>query len=144
MSLPSMTIVGRLTADPELRFTSTGKAVVGFTVAASERRKNKQTDEWEDGDKCFTRCTAWEVVAENIAESLLKGVEVVVIGRSYQREYTTNEGEKRTSFELKVDHIAAEVTKFATVKVTKLARDANREPAMSGAGGASVLDEPPF
>lgn len=150
MALPTVTVLGRLTADPELRFTPSGKAVANFTIAASARRKNQQTNEWEDGEKCFLRCAVWDVQGENVAESLLKGQEVCATGRLYQREYTTNEGEKRTVFEMKIDTIAAAITAFAQVKVNKL----ERVGAASGGGGGSqdswgsaqgsYSDEPPF
>lgn len=148
--LPSVTVSGRLTADPELRFIPSGKAVASFTVAASERRKNKQTEEWEDGDKSFIRCTVWEQIAENVAESLVRGDQVVVIGRLFQREYETREGEKRTSVELKVDTIAATIAKNTSVKVNRAQRgsdaapqgDSNSDPW--GSSSSSVPDEPPF
>lgn len=150
MALPAVTVIGRMTADPELRFTPQGKAVASFTVAASERRKNQQTDQWEDGDKSFLRCSCWEQVAENVAESLTKGLEVIVVGKYFQREYTTSEGVQRTSNELKVDAVGAVVGRQSTVRVNKLARGAHsssdtpRDDPWSSGAAASGPDDPPF
>lgn len=135
MSTPYTVLTGRLTADPELRFTPSGKAVANFTVACSDRKKNDSTNEWEDGDKAFIRCSVWEVTAEHVAESLTKGAEVVVVGNLVQREFDTKEGEKRTVVEMRVKHVAAEITRFASVQVKKLER--------VGAGAASPWDAPP-
>lgn len=143
MSTPYTVIVGRLTADPELRFTSAGKAVANFTIASSDRKKNQQTDEWEDGDKCFLRAAVWETTAENVVESLTKGAEVVAIGRTYQRDYTDKDDNKRTSFELKIDTIAAVIGRANTVKITKLERQFASAGSTTWAA-PSTTDEPPF
>lgn len=100
--------VGNLTAQPELRFTSGGAAVVGFTVACTERRFNKDTQAWEDGDATFMRCSAWRTFAENLSE-LPKGARVFVKGRLKQRSYETREGENRTVFEVQVDACGPDV-----------------------------------
>jgi single-strand DNA-binding protein len=150
--LPQITVRGRLTADPELRFTPSGKAVCNFTIAASERRKNPQTDEWEDGDKCFLRFSFWNEIAENICESLLRGQEVVATGQLYQRDYETKEGEKRIAYEVKGRDIAAAVSRNATVRVSKIERGTTSEPASDDpwgsaappAGDHGFTEEPPF
>lgn len=145
MATPTTIVAGRLTADPELRFTSTGKAVASFTIAASDRRKNEASGEWEDGDKAFIRCSVWEQVAEHVAEGLVKGTEVIAIGNLVQREFETREGDKRSVIELRVKHIAAEITRFATVAVKKLERvGAGSVWDTPPAAAASLLDEPPF
>lgn len=104
--LPKVTAEGRLTADPELRYTNNGIAVASLTVASGERRLNKQTNEWEDGDTTFLRCTVWRELAENVAASLHKGDAVIATGKLRQRSYETKEGEKRTSYEIDADTIA--------------------------------------
>ena len=98
-------MVGNLTADPELRFTQSGAAVASFTVVCSSRRKNQQTDEWEDGDPTFLRCTAWRQMAENIAEGLKRGDRTMVQGILKQRSYETAEGVKRTVLEVTADEV---------------------------------------
>jgi len=126
MSLPTLTGVGRLVADPELRFTSSGKAVCRLRVAFSDRKKDQATGEWRDGDKIFLDVTVWEQEAENIAESLTRGTELVVSGKLRQREFEDREGNKRTSYEL-VFPVLGPTLKYATAKVTKAGRN--------GAGG---------
>ena len=120
-----ITVVGNLTADPELRFTPGGAAVANFTVASTPRSFDKNTNEWKDGEALFLRCTVWRQVAENVAESLFKGSAVIVQGRLKQRSYE-KEGEKRTVYELDVEEVGPSL-KFATAKVTKASR--------SGGGG---------
>lgn len=145
MSTPTTIVQGRLTADPELRFTPSGKAVASFTVAASDRKKNDSTDSWEDGDKAFIRCSVWEQAAENLVESLTKGAEVIVIGQLYMREYTDRDGAKRTSTEMKNVSVAAAITNTATVKVNKLERvAAGARDQWSTPAAGSFTDEPPF
>ena len=122
-----MTVVGNLTADPELRFTPSGAAVAHFTVASTPRKFNAQTNQWEDMDALFMRCNIWRQAAENVAESLTRGSRVVVTGRLRQRSYDTKEGEKRTVVELEVDEIGPSL-KYATAKVNKVSRG-------SGGGG---------
>src|SRR6188508_194442 len=100
-----ITVVGNLTADPELRFTSSGAAVASFTVASTPRTFDKASGEWKDGEALFMRCSIWRQAAENVAESLTRGARVIVSGRLKQRSFETREGEKRTVFELDVDEI---------------------------------------
>jgi single-strand DNA-binding protein len=121
-----ITVVGNLTGDPELRFTPSGAAVASFTVASTPRTLDKATNEWKDGEALFLRCSIWRQAAENVAESLQKGMRVVVQGRLKQRSYETKEGEKRTSYELDVEEIGPSL-KYATAKVNRTQR--------SGAGG---------
>lgn len=121
-----ITVVGNLTADPELRFTPSGAAVANFTVASTPRIFDRQSNEWKDGDALFMRCSIWREAAENVAESLTRGSRVIVQGRLKQRSYETREGEKRTVVELEVDEIGPSL-RYATAKVNK----ANR----SGGGG---------
>ena len=116
-----ITVVGNLTADPELRFTQTGAAVASFTVASTPRAFDKASGEWKDGDALFLRCSIWRQAAENVAESLTKGMRVVVQGRLRQRSYETREGEKRTVVELDVEEVGPSL-KYATAKVTKASR----------------------
>ncbi|WP_284740264.1 single-stranded DNA-binding protein [Amycolatopsis sp. RTGN1] len=119
----TITIIGNLTADPELRFTATGAAVANFTVASTPRTFNRATSEWEDGEALFLRCTIWRQAAENVAESLTRGARVVVQGRLQQRSFETSEGEKRTVLELTVDEIGPSL-RYATTTVTKNAKNA--------------------
>jgi len=122
-----ITVVGNLTADPELRFTPSGAAVANFTVASTPRTFDRQTNEWKDGDALFLRCSVWRQAAENVAESLTRGTRVVVSGRLKQRSFETKEGEKRTVVELDVDEIGPSL-RYATAKVNKTSRG-------SGGGG---------
>ena len=148
-----LTIVGNLTADPELRFTPSGAAVANFTVASTPRQFDRQSNEWKDGDTLFMRCSIWREAAENVAESLIKGTRVIVQGRLVQRSYETREGEKRTVVELQVDEIGASL-RYATAKVTRSAKSSGgtqQSTYSSGSaaadpwGGAAPLDaEPPF
>jgi single-strand DNA-binding protein len=146
----TMTIVGNLTADPELRFTSSGAAVANFTVASTPRMFDKQSGEWRDGEALFLRCNVWRQAAENVAESLTRGARVVVQGRLKQRSFETKEGEKRTVVELDVDEIGPSL-RYATAKVNKIARSAGSAPADDPWGsappsssGSDLTDEPPF
>ncbi len=116
-----LTIVGNLTADPELRFTPSGQAVANFTVASTSRFLDKQTNEWKDGDTVFIRCSVWRQYAENVAESLTKGTRVIVTGRLKVRQYETREGTKGTSVECDVDEVGPAL-KNATAKVNRVAR----------------------
>ena len=117
----TITMIGNLTADPELRFTPNGAAVAKFTVAATPRILNKETNEWKDGDSLFLPCQVWRQAAENAAETLTKGMRVIVVGRLKQRSYETKEGEKRTVYEMEVDEVAPSL-RNATAKVTKSAK----------------------
>ncbi len=103
----TLTITGSLTGDPELRFTGTGTAVVAFTVAASRRVYDQATGQWQDGDTLFLRCSAWRDLADHAAESLTKGMRVIVTGRLKQRSYETSEGDKRTVYEVDADDVRA-------------------------------------
>ena len=98
-----ITVIGNLTADPELRFTPAGAAVANFTVASTPRVFDRNSNEWKDGEALFLRCNIWREAAENVAESLTRGARVIVSGRLKQRSYETREGEKRTVVELEVD-----------------------------------------
>ncbi|SHJ10967.1 single-strand binding protein [Tessaracoccus bendigoensis DSM 12906] len=113
-----ITLIGNLTADPELRFTPNGAAVANFTVASTPRTFDRQTNEWKDGDAMFLNCSVWRQYAENVAESLSKGSRVIVSGRLKSRSYETREGEKRTVFEVDVDEIGPAL-RYATAKVTR-------------------------
>ena len=116
-----ITVVGNLTADPELRFTPSGAAVANFTVASTPRILDRQSGEWKDGEALFMRCNIWREAAENVAESLSRGSRVIVTGRLKQRSYETREGEKRTVVEVEVEEIGPSL-KYATAKVTKASR----------------------
>lgn len=116
-----ITVIGNLTADPELRFTQSGIAVASFTVASTPRTFDRQANEWKDGEALFLRCSIWRDAAENVAESLEKGTRVVVQGRLKQRSYTDREGNNRTSIELDVEEIGPSL-KYATAKPTKVQR----------------------
>lgn len=154
-----ITVVGNLVGDPELRFTPQGHAVASFTVASTPRRYNKDTNEWEDQEALFMRCSLWRQAAENAVESLTRGARVIVTGRIVQRSYETREGEKRTVIEMQVDEVGPSL-KYATAKVNKVARGSSQAgPAGSDAppmddpwgstsapsgGGSGYTDEPPF
>ncbi len=116
-----ITVVGNLTADPELRFTPSGAAVANFTVASTPRTFDRQSNEWKDGDTLFMRCSIWREAAENVAESLTKGTRVIVTGRLVQRSYETREGEKRTVVELQVDEVGPSL-RYASAKLTRTQR----------------------
>lgn len=130
----TLTVVGNLTADPELRFTPSGAAVANFTVASTPRMMDRQTNEWKDGDPLFMRCSIWREAAENVAESLTRGSRVIVTGRLKQRSYETREGEKRTVVELEVDEIGPSL-KYATAKVNKASRSGGGGGGFGGGGG---------
>jgi single-strand DNA-binding protein len=121
-----ITVVGNLVDDPELRFTPSGAAVANFRIASTPRTFDKQSNEWKDGDSLFLSCAVWRQAAENVAESLQKGMRVVVTGRLKSRQYETREGEKRTVFEIDVEEVGPSL-KYATAKVTRASR--------SGGGG---------
>jgi single-strand DNA-binding protein len=126
---PPITLIGNRTADPELRFTPSGAAVANFTVASTPRTFDRQTGEWKDGDPLFLNCSCWRQLAENVAESLTKGMRVVVSGRLRSRSYETRDGEKRTVFEVEIDEIGPSL-RYATAKVT-------RTSSSSSGGGSS-------
>jgi single-strand DNA-binding protein len=133
-----ITVVGNLVEDPELRFTPSGAAVAAFRIASTPSRFNKDTQKWEDGDSLFLRCSVWRQAAENVAESLQRGMRVVVQGRLKQREWETKEGEKRTSYEIDVDEVGPSL-KFATAKVVKTQRGGG---GGGGFGGGQPADDP--
>ncbi len=140
----NVTVVGNLTADPELRFTPSGAAVASFTVASSSRYLDKQSNEWKDADPVFMRCSVWRQYAENVAESLQKGMRVVVQGRLKQRSYETREGEKRTVVEMEVDDVGPAL-RYATAKVTRVARSEGGGGGGGGGGnygGGAAADDP--
>jgi single-strand DNA-binding protein len=128
-----ITVVGNLTADPELRFTPSGAAVANFTVASTPRTFDRQTNEWKDGEALFLRCSVWRQAAENVAESLTRGTRVVVSGRLKQRSFETKEGEKRTVVELDVDEIGPSL-RYATAKVNKTSRGSGGGGGFGGGG----------
>lgn len=140
--LPDITMIGTLTADPEIRYTPAGHAVCNFTVAANERRMDKGTGQWVDGDATFLRCNLWRQPAENVAESLHRGQRVIVTGALKQRSYDTKEGEKRTVYELEVAEVGPSL-KWATVVVTKATKGKSDGWAAAEAA-PPVEDEPPF
>jgi single-strand DNA-binding protein len=129
-----ITLVGNLTADPELRFTPSGAAVANFTVASTPRTFDRQTNEWRDGDAMFINCAVWRQAAENVAESLQKGMRVIVQGRLKSRSYETREGERRTVFEIDVDEIGPAL-KYATAKVSRTSGGGQRGSGGGGGGG---------
>lgn len=162
-----ITVIGNLTDDPELRFTPSGAAVANFTIASTPRTFDRQSNEWKDGHTLFLRCSVWREYAENVAESLTKGMQVIAQGRLTMRPYEDRDGNKRTSTELQVDNIGPTL-RWATARVTRAARsgggggqqpqqqaDQNpwgqQPPPASGGGdpwgpptGGYAPDEPPF
>jgi single-strand DNA-binding protein len=150
----TITVVGNLTADPELRFTPAGAAVANFTVASTPRTYDRQSGEWKDGEALFLRCSIWREAAENVAESLTRGSRVIVSGRLKQRSFETREGEKRTVVEVEVDEIGPSL-RYATAKVNKASRSGTggggggfgsgggaRQPAAQGGGATAGGDDP--
>jgi single-strand DNA-binding protein len=131
----TITVVGNLTADPELRFTPSGAAVANFTVASTPRIYDRQSGEWKDGEALFLRCNIWREAAENVAESLTRGSRVIVTGRLKQRSFETREGEKRTVFEVEVDEIGPSL-RYATAKVNKASRSGGGGGGFGGGGGS--------
>jgi single-strand DNA-binding protein len=115
-----ITVVGNLTADPELRFTPSGAAVANFTVASTPRVFDRQTGEWKDGEALFLRCNIWRQAAENVAESLTRGARVIVQGRLKQRSFETKDGETRTVVELEVDEIGPSLRYAAAASAAAL------------------------
>ena len=155
----TITVVGNLTDDPELRFTPSGAAVAKFRIASTPRTLDRQSGEWKDGEPLFLACNIWRDAAEHVAESLQRGARVIVQGRLRQRSYETREGEKRTVYELEVDEIGPSL-RYATAKVQKMSRSGggaggfgasgggggggggNRQPSSSGGGGGNNFDDP--
>jgi single-strand DNA-binding protein len=165
-----ITLVGNLVDDPELRFTPSGAAVAKFRIASTPRTYDRQSGEWKDGESLFLTCNVWRQAAENVAESLQRGMRVIVQGRLRQRSYETREGEKRTVFEVEVDEVGPSL-KSATARVNKTTRGSGNGGSGGGfgssggnsgggsgggapaddpwavatpAGGGSFSDEPPF
>ena len=127
---PIITLIGNLTGDPELRHVGQGTPVASFTVASTPRTMNKQTQQWEDGEAMFVRCSVWREYGENVANSLQKGTRVIVQGRLQQRSYEHN-GERRTSLELQVDEVGPSL-RYATATVAKTSRNGTQgAPAQS-------------
>lgn len=125
-----ITVIGNLTADPELRYTPSGSAVANFTIASTPRTFDRQTNEWKDGEALFLRCSLWREAAENVAETLAKGMRVITQGRLRARSYDTKEGERRTVMELEVDEIGPSL-RFASAKVVRTQRsggNGNHQP----------------
>ena len=165
----TITIIGNLVNDPELRYTPTGQAVATFRVASTPRFMDRQTNEWKDGDSLFLSCNVWRQAAENVAESLQRGMRVIVSGRLRQRSYETKEGEKRTVYEIEVDEVGPSL-RNASAKVNRSARSgsgsgfgggqsgsggqggygggaggrANDDPWAAEPGDSGFSDEPPF
>ena len=155
----TITMIGNLVDDPELRFTPSGAAVAKFRVASTPRYLDKATNEWKDGESLFLQCQIWRQAAENVAESLTKGMRVILSGRLKQRSYETKEGEKRTAIEVDVEDIGPAL-RNATAKITKSAGGPSGVPGSSagsavvddpwatpvsgGAWGGQPMDEPPF
>jgi single-strand DNA-binding protein len=135
-----VTVVGNLTADPELRYTSSGTAVANFTVAQTSRTFDRVTGEWRDGETLFLRCVVWRELAEHMMESVVKGARMMVVGRLRQRSFAVDEGERRTVFELHADEVGVSL-RYATAKVTK-ATGVQRGGEQQA--GSTADDEPPF
>jgi single-strand DNA-binding protein len=136
-----ITVVGNLVDDPELRFTPSGAAVANFRIASTPRTFDKQSNEWKDGDALFLSCSVWRQAAENVAESLQKGMRVVVQGRLKSRQYETREGEKRTVFEIDVDEVGPSL-KYATAKVTRAQRSGGGGYGGNQGGGGGNQGQP--
>lgn len=152
-----ITVVGNLVADPELRFTPAGAAVANFRIASTPRRFNRQTNQWEDGEAMYLTCNVWRQAAENVAESLTKGMRVIVQGRLRQRSYESREGERRSIFEVEVDEVGPSLS-FATAQVTRASRGGSQggygnqgasqnqqgqAPAQGGFGGQGQMNQNP-
>jgi len=139
-----ITVVGNLVDDPELRFTPSGAAVANFRIASTPRTFDRQTNDWKDGDALFLSCSVWRQAAENVAESLQKGMRVVVQGRLRQRSYETREGEKRTVIELEVDEVGPSL-RYATAKVNRVSRSGGQGGQGGyGGGGSSAPAQDPW
>lgn len=129
-----ITIVGNLVDDPALRFTQSGQAVANFRVASTPRFRDNQSGEWKDGEALFMSCSIWRQAAENVAESLQRGMRVIVNGRLRQRSYETQQGEKRTVYEVEVDEVGPSL-RYASAKVTKTNRSGGGFGGGDGGGG---------
>lgn len=131
-----ITIIGNLTAEPELRFTPSGAAVANFTIASTPRQFDRQSNEWKDGETLFMRCSVWREAAENVAETLQKGMRVIAQGRLKSRSFDTKEGDRRTVMELDVDEIGPSL-RFASAKVNRQSRGGGSSGGFSGGGQPS-------
>ena len=141
-----ITVVGNLVDDPELRFTPSGAAVANFRIASTPRTFDRQTNEWKDGEALFLSCSVWRQAAENVAESLQKGMRVVVQGNLRSRQYETREGEKRTVFEIQVDEVGPSL-RYATAKVTRTQRSGGSSYGggqQGGGQGSAPADNDPW
>jgi single-strand DNA-binding protein len=151
-----ITIAGNLVDEPELRFTPSGQPVARFRIASTPRYKDNATGEWKDGDSLFLTCNVWRQAAENVAETLTKGMRVIVQGRLKQRSYETKEHEKRTVYEVEVDDVGPSL-KNASAKVNRVSRSSgdggqrqdqgsqpSADPWASDSGSGNFTDEPPF
>jgi single-strand DNA-binding protein len=130
-----ITIAGNLVDDPELRFTPAGQPVAKFRIASTPRYLDKSTNEWKDGDSLFLTCNVWRQAAENVAESLQRGMRVIVSGRLRQRSYETKEGEKRTVYEVEVDDVGPSL-RNASAKVNRVARSGSGDAGQRGSAGS--------
>ena len=139
----TITMIGNLVDDPELRFTPSGAAVAKFRVASTPRYLDKTTNEWKDGESLFLQCQIWRQAAENVAESLTKGMRVILSGRLKQRSYETKEGEKRTVFEVEVDEVGPSL-RNATAKVTKTQRAGGTGGGFSAPAAADSFNDDPW
>jgi single-strand DNA-binding protein len=140
----TITVIGNLVNDPELRFSPSGSAVANFTVASTPRAFDKQSNEWKDQETLFLRCSLWREPAENVAESLTKGMRVIVVGKLKQRSYETREGEKRTVIELDVEEIGPSL-RYASAKVTRTQRgqqNGGQQSQSQGGWGGQQQDDP--
>lgn len=129
-----ITVIGNLTADPELRFTPSGSAVANFTIASTPRAFDRQSNEWKDGETLFLRASVWREAAENVAETLTKGTRVIAQGRLKSRSFQTKEGENRTVMELEVDEIGPSL-RYASAKVNRNSRGGGNGGGFGGGGG---------
>ena len=136
-----ITVVGNLTADPELRYTQNGLAVANFTIASTPRAFDRQSNEWKDGEALFLRASVWREFAEHVAQSLQKGSRVIAQGRLRQRSFETKEGEKRTAIELEVDEIGPSL-RYATAQVTRTSGNGGGAGGRGGYGGQVPAQQP--
>ena len=132
-----ITVIGNVTADPQLTYTQNGLAVVNFTIASTPRSFDKQSGQWQDGEPLFLRSSAWRDMAEHINSTLQKGMRVIAQGQLKQRQYETKDGERRTSLELEIDEIGPSL-RFATAQVTRAGGQGQRPAPAGGAGAAGV------
>ncbi|WP_406279037.1 single-stranded DNA-binding protein [Nocardia sp. NBC_00881] len=136
----TITVIGNLTADPELRFTPNGVAVTNFTVASTPRYQDRNTSEWKDGEALFLRCNIWREAAENAAESLTRGSRVIVTGRLKQRRWQTPDGQNRTVVELEVDELGPSL-RYATAKPNRVKRGTNGDNGFGSSSGRPNSDD---